>query len=42
MKKNRKLGCISLLILSPVAMAMEPMDDQSLSQTQGKMELMLV
>ncbi|MFW1737402.1 DUF6160 family protein [Acinetobacter sp. ULE_I001] len=36
MKKNRKLGCISLLILSPVAMAMEPMDDQSLSQTTGQ------
>lgn len=36
MKKNRNLGCISLLILSPIALAMEPMDDQSLSQTTGQ------
>ncbi|MCX5469932.1 DUF6160 family protein [Acinetobacter nematophilus] len=36
MKKNNKLGCISLLILSPVAMAMQPLDDQGLSQTTGQ------
>ncbi|MDR0236294.1 DUF6160 family protein [Acinetobacter sp.] len=36
MKKNNKLGCISLLVLSPVAMAMQPLDDQGLSQTTGQ------
>lgn len=36
MKKNKMLGCVSLLIFSPVAMAMQAMDDQSLAQTTGQ------
>ena len=36
MNKNKKLGCLSLLLLSPLAMAMQPMDDQSLSATTGQ------
>lgn len=36
MKKNKKLGCISLLMFSPFAMAMQPMDDQNLSETTGQ------
>ena len=36
MGKNKKLGCLSLLLLSPVTMAMQPLDDQSLSATTGQ------
>lgn len=36
MRKNKKLGCLSLLLLSPVTMAMQPLDDQSLSATTGQ------
>ena len=36
MLKNKKLGCLSLLLLSPMAMAMQPLDDQSLSATTGQ------
>ncbi|KAF1022863.1 MAG: hypothetical protein GAK29_03077 [Acinetobacter bereziniae] len=36
MNKNKKLVCLSLLILSPVVMAMQPLDDQGLSQTTGQ------
>lgn len=36
MNKNKKLGCLSLLLLSPLTMAMQPMDDQSLSATTGQ------
>lgn len=36
MNKNKKLGCFSLLLLSPLTMAMQPMDDQSLSATTGQ------
>lgn len=36
MNKNKKLGCLSLLLLSPLAMAMQPMDDQSLSAMTGQ------
>ncbi len=36
MKKNKKLGCISLLMISPFTMAMQPMDDQNLSETTGQ------
>ncbi|ENU32576.1 DUF6160 family protein [Acinetobacter parvus] len=36
MEKNKKLGCLSLLLLSPMAMAMQPLDDQSLSATTGQ------
>lgn len=36
MNKNKKLGCLSLLLLSPLAIAMQPMDDQSLSATTGQ------
>lgn len=36
MNKNKNLGCISLLLLSPLTMAMQPMDDQSLSTTTGQ------
>ena len=31
MGKNKKLGCLSLLLFTPMAMAMQPLDDQSLS-----------
>ena len=31
MGKNKKLGCLSLLLFIPMAMAMQPLDDQSLS-----------
>ncbi|MEC8566849.1 MAG: DUF6160 family protein, partial [Pseudomonadota bacterium] len=34
MKKKNILGC--LLLLSPYSMAMQPMDDQSLSSTVGQ------
>lgn len=36
MLKNKKLGCLSLLLLSPMAMAMQPLDDKSLSATTGQ------
>ncbi len=36
MKKNKKLGCISLLMFSPMVMAMQPIDDQVLSETTGQ------
>ncbi|MCU4414686.1 FilA [Acinetobacter sp. WU_MDCI_Axc73] len=36
MKKNKILGCISLFCFAPIAMAMQPMDDQSLSATTGQ------
>lgn len=36
MQKNKKIGYISLLLLSPLTMAMQPMDDQSLSSTVGQ------
>jgi len=36
MNKNKKLGCLSLLLLSPLTMAMQPMDDQSLSAMTGQ------
>lgn len=36
MGKNKKLGCLSLLLFTPVAMAMQPLDDQSLSATTGQ------
>lgn len=36
MKKNKKLGCLSLLLLSPITMAMQPLDDHSLSNTTGQ------
>ena len=36
MQKNKKIGCISLLLLTPLTMAMQPMDDQSLSSTVGQ------
>lgn len=36
MKKNKMLGCISLLMFSPVIMAMQPLDDQNLSETTGQ------
>ena len=36
MRKNGKMGCLSLLLLSPLTMAMQPMDDQSLASTTGQ------
>lgn len=36
MQKNKKIGCISLLVLSPLTMAMQPLDDHSLSSTVGQ------
>lgn len=36
MLKNKKLGCLSLLLFTPMAMAMQPLDDQSLSATTGQ------
>ena len=36
MLKNKKLGCLSLLLFTPVAMAMQPLDDQSLSAMTGQ------
>lgn len=36
MNKNKKLGCLSLLCISPLALAMQPMDDQSLSAMTGQ------
>ena len=36
MLKNKKLGCLSLLLLSPMAMAMQPLDDKSLSAMIGQ------
>jgi len=36
MKKNKILGYISLLFISPITMAMQPMDDVSLAQTTGQ------
>ncbi|ENV50018.1 FilA [Acinetobacter junii CIP 107470 = MTCC 11364] len=36
MGKNKKLGCLSLLLFTPVAMAMQPLDDQSLSAMTGQ------
>ena len=31
MEKNKKIGCLALLLFSPFASAMQPLDDQSLS-----------
>ena len=31
MGKNKKIGCLALLLFSPFASAMQPLDDQSLS-----------
>ena len=36
MQKNKKIGCIFLLLSSPLAIAMQPMDDQSLASTTGQ------
>lgn len=36
MGKNKKIGCLSLLLLSPLTMAMQPLDDQSLSIATGQ------
>ena len=36
MGKNKKLGCLSLLLFTPMAMAMQPLDDKSLSATTGQ------
>ncbi|MDH0030808.1 MULTISPECIES: DUF6160 family protein [unclassified Acinetobacter] len=36
MLKNKKIGCLSLLLLSPLTMAMQPLDDQSLSVATGQ------
>ena len=36
MGKNKKLGCLSLLLFTPIAMAMQPLDDQSLSAMTGQ------
>lgn len=36
MKKKKILGYVSLLLCSPLSMAMQPMDDQSLSATTGQ------
>ena len=36
MQKNKKIGYLSLLLLSPLTMAMQPMDDQSLATTTGQ------
>ena len=36
MGKNKKLGCLSLLLFTPMAMAMQPLDDQSLSAMTGQ------
>ncbi|USA47287.1 pilus assembly protein FilA [Acinetobacter sp. C26M] len=36
MGKNKKIGCLSLLLFSPLAVAMQPLDDQSLSSTTGQ------
>lgn len=36
MKRNKVLGCVSLLCFTPLTFAMQPMDDQSLSATTGQ------
>ncbi|OEY92104.1 pilus assembly protein FilA [Acinetobacter proteolyticus] len=36
MVKNKKIGCLSLLLLSPLTMAMQPLDDQSLATMTGQ------
>lgn len=36
MGKNKKIGCLSLLLFTPMAMAMQPLDDHSLSATTGQ------
>ena len=36
MKKNKLLGCIPILLCSQFSMAMQPLDDQSLSNTTGQ------
>ena len=36
MNKNKILGCISLICFAPITMALQPMDDQSLSATTGQ------
>ena len=36
MKKNKILGCISLICFAPFTFAMQPLDDQSLSATTGQ------
>lgn len=36
MKKKNILGCVSLLLCSSLCVAMQPMDEQSLSQTTGQ------
>ncbi|MCL5768123.1 DUF6160 family protein [Acinetobacter sp. ANC5681] len=36
MEKNKKIGCLALLLFSPFASAMQPLDDQSLSAMTGQ------
>lgn len=36
MNKKRILSCTALLVFTPIAFAMQPMDDQSLAQTTGQ------
>lgn len=36
MRKNIMLGCISILLYSPLTMAMQPLDDEILSNTTGQ------
>lgn len=36
MSKNKKIGCLSLLLFSPLAIAMQPLDDTSLSSATGQ------
>ena len=36
MGKNKKIGCLALLLFSPFASAMQPLDDQSLSAMTGQ------
>ena len=36
MQKNKKIGCLFLLLSSPLTMAMQPMDDNSLASTTGQ------
>ncbi|MCY6411768.1 pilus assembly protein FilA [Acinetobacter sp. VNH17] len=36
MQKNKKIGCISLLLFSPLTMAMQPLDDQTLAKATAQ------
>ena len=36
MLKKKKIGCLSLLLLSPLTMAMQPLDDQTLAKAIGQ------